>query len=172
MDNRMTKKVMNNQPTAKMMATTLLLLFLILVVAGSTQKGSAQSNTGGAMSTDLSGQRVKMIFGQEEIFIRMHDNPTSRDFLKLLPLSLTLEDYHQIEKISYLSRKLTTQDAPGGSDPSVGDLTYYAPWGNLAIFYRDFGYVNSLIILGQIESGIEKLTKKRGDFDVRLELAE
>ncbi|MEH7502625.1 cyclophilin-like fold protein [Neobacillus drentensis] len=23
-------------------------------------------------------------------------------------------------------------------DPSVGDFTYYSPWGNLAIFYRDF----------------------------------
>ncbi|MFJ8021509.1 cyclophilin-like fold protein [Streptomyces sp. NPDC096311] len=25
-------------------------------------------------------------------------------------------------------------------NPSVGDLTYCAPWGNPAIFYRDFDY--------------------------------
>jgi hypothetical protein len=78
----------------------------------------------------------------------MYDNPTSRDFLTLLPLPLTLEDYARTEKISYLSRKLSTEDAPSGSDPSVGDFTYYSPWSNLAIFYKDFGYSSGLIILG------------------------
>lgn len=37
----------------------------------------------------------------------------------------------------------------------MGDLTYYAPWGNLALFYRDFGYANGLIKLGHIDDGIE-----------------
>jgi hypothetical protein len=32
----------------------------------------------------------------------------------------------------------------------VGDITYYAPWGNLAIFYRDFGYSPGLVRLGHI----------------------
>jgi Cyclophilin-like family len=35
-----------------------------------------------------------------------------------------------------------------GSDPSIGDIAYYAPWGNLALFYKDFGYSNGLITLG------------------------
>ena len=65
----------------------------------------------------------------------------------MLPLTLTLKDYAGTEKISDLPRKLSTQGAPSGSDPSVGDITLYAPWGNLAIFYRDFGYASGLIIL-------------------------
>jgi hypothetical protein len=85
------------------------------------------------------------------------DTATARDFLALLPLTLTLEDYAQTEKISYLPRKLSEAGAPAGSDPSVGDITYYAPWGNLAIFYRDFGYSRGLIQLGRIDSGIEAL---------------
>ena len=48
-------------------------------------------------------------------------------------------------------------DAPAGVDPSVGDIAYYAPWGNLAIFYKDFGYSRGLIGLGRIDSGIEAL---------------
>jgi hypothetical protein len=43
------------------------------------------------------------------------------------------------------------------SDLSVGDIAYYAPWGNPAIFYRDFGYSRGLIQFGQIDSGIEAL---------------
>ena len=58
----------------------------------------------------------------------------ARDFISLLPLTLTLEDYAKTEKISDLPRTLTKERAPAGSDPSVGDITYYSPWGNLAIF--------------------------------------
>jgi hypothetical protein len=36
-------------------------------------------------------------------------------------------------------------------------ITYYAPWGNLAIYYRDFGYSSGLVILGKIDSGMEAL---------------
>jgi len=60
----------------------------------------------------------------------MFDNPTSKDFLALLPLTLTLEDYANAEKISYLPKKLSTLNASKGSDPSVGDFTYYSPWGS------------------------------------------
>jgi hypothetical protein len=64
----------------------------------------------------------------------MMDNAAARDFLPLLPMTLTLEDYAATEKISHLPKKLSVASAPAGFDPSVGDLTYYAPWGNLAIF--------------------------------------
>ncbi|MEG1031397.1 MAG: cyclophilin-like fold protein, partial [Acinetobacter sp.] len=34
-----------------------------------------------------------------------------------------------------------------------GDLTYFAPWGNLAFFYKDsdVGYANGLIFLGKMD---------------------
>jgi len=102
----------------------------------------------------------------------LDDNAVARDLSSLLPLSLTLADYADSERIAYLPRKLSTKDAPAGSDASVGDIAYYAPWGNLAIYYRDFGYSTGLVRLGRIESGIEKLAKARGDLTSRLELAQ
>ena len=56
-------------------------------------------------------------------------------------------------------------------DPSVGDIAYYAPWGNLAIFYKDFGYSRGLIRLGRIDSGIEVLAVP-GALKVTIESAE
>ncbi len=117
--------------------------------------------------------RIKLTFNNnEEVIVKMHDNPTSRDFLTLLPLTLTFRDYAGTEKVSDLPKRLSTEDAPSGSDPSVGDFTYYSPWGNLAIFYRDFGYASGLIILGKIESGIEKLARMNDDFTVTIELTD
>ncbi len=102
----------------------------------------------------------------------LDDNAAARDFVSLLPLDLTLRDYANKEKVSDLPRRLSTHGTPDGADPEVGDLAYYAPWGNLAIFYRDFGYSSGLIKLGRIDSGIEKLAARRGGFAVRFELAE
>lgn len=97
------------------------------------------------------------------------DNATARDFATLLPLTLTLNDYAKAERISDLPKKLTTEGTPAGSDPSVGDITYYAPWGNLAIFYKDQPFANGLVILGSIDSGVETLNAS-GPVTVTIEL--
>ena len=110
--------------------------------------------------------KIKLSAGDTVLTATMHDNPTSRDFMSLLPLTLTLKDYAATEKVSDLPRKLSTQGAPAGSDPAVGDITLYAPWGNLAIFYKDFGYASGLIILGRIDSGIDQLARLNGEVTV------
>jgi len=101
----------------------------------------------------------------------LDDSPAARDFASLLPLVLTLQDYNSTEKISDLPRKLSTQDAPAGIDPSPGDITYYAPWGNLAIFYKDFGYSRGLVKLGAILTGGEPLNVP-GPLKATIRLAE
>ncbi|MBS4724624.1 cyclophilin [Aeromonas veronii] len=101
---------------------------------------------------------IKMTIASQIITATLEDSHSARDFFAMLPLTLPLEDYADTEKIAYLPRKLTTQGALKGIDPNVGDLTYYAPWGNLAIFYRDFGFSTGLIKLGRIESGLSHLS--------------
>jgi len=96
--------------------------------------------------------KIRLIFNDTVLTATMYDNPTTRDFLSRLPLTLKMEDYAGKEKVSYLPEKLSLKDAPAGSAPSIGDITYYAPWGNLAIFYRDFSYSRGLIKLGRIDS--------------------
>lgn len=58
----------------------------------------------------------------------LDDNATSRDFVSLLPLTLTLEDYAATEKVGDLPRRLSTERAPSGVEPATGDVAYYAPW--------------------------------------------
>ena len=101
--------------------------------------------------------KIRLKVGDTVLTATLIDSATTRDFISLLPLTLTLKDYAGTEKISDLPKRLSAESAPSGSDPSVGDITYYAPWGNLAIFYRDFGYSSGLVILGKMDSGKEAL---------------
>lgn len=52
----------------------------------------------------------------------------------------------------------------------MGDFTYYAPWGNLALFYRDSAYSPGLIRLGRITGGLEYLAYS-GSKQVKIELS-
>jgi hypothetical protein len=101
----------------------------------------------------------------------LSDTPAAKDFLALLPLSLKLRDYASTEKVSDLPSRLRTAGSPAGYQPSVGDITYYAPWGNLAIFYRSFDYAEGLIKLGKISDGLDILTAQQGEFTATVEFA-
>lgn len=85
----------------------------------------------------------------------MENNATTREFATLLPLTLTLRDYNGTEKVSDLPKKLSTEGAPSGTDPNTGDIAYYAPWGNIAVFYRDFGYSSGLVRLGKLDGDVD-----------------
>ncbi len=114
--------------------------------------------------------KIKITWGDQVVTATMYDNPTTGDFISMLPITTSLEDYAGLEKIFYPERKLSVEGAPLGYDPSVGDITYYAPWGDVAIFYKDFGYAQSLISLGKIdEQDISKL-QSLGEREVTIDL--
>ncbi|MBK1696128.1 cyclophilin-like fold protein [Rhodovibrio salinarum] len=101
----------------------------------------------------------------------LDDTPAGRDFAALLPLELELSDYHGVEKIADLPRKLDITDAPSRYAAKAGDITLYAPWGNLAIFYKPFQAAAGLVRLGAFDGPIDALLQK-GAFPVRIERAE
>jgi hypothetical protein len=113
--------------------------------------------------------RVKLSFDGGEAMVALNDNATSRDLVSMLPLTLSFSDYNNVEKVAYPPRELSTAGAPFGLTPSAGDFAFYAPWGNLVAYYRDFEHSNDLVHLGRLTSGIEQLSKKDGEFSVRIE---
>jgi hypothetical protein len=101
--------------------------------------------------------RARFTAGNAEIIVRIADNPTSRDFVSMLPLTLDFEDFAGREKISDLPRELTTEGSTGTA-PANGDLTYFVPWGNLPFFYNsDETHDDRLIPIGTVETGYELL---------------
>lgn len=119
---------------------------------------------------DNNSRMVNIKVGNQTITATMEDNVAARDFISRLPLEVTLNDYASTEKIFYPSPALATNGAPRGCTPVPGDITIYAPWGNVAIFYKSFSSSNDLIKIGRIDrSGIDALSVA-GNIQVRFEL--
>jgi hypothetical protein len=155
---------------------SLYLLLLLFTSSNLTACNSNKSNslkvlpaTNSKSSLTTGSMKIKITIGEKVVTAILYNNPASLDFASLLPLELNLEDYNKTEKISDLPKKLSTKEAPAGYKPLVGDITLYAPWGNLAIFYKDFSYSNGLISLGKITTGIEALSVS-GPLKAKIEL--
>ncbi|WP_332112905.1 cyclophilin-like fold protein [Streptomyces sp. ActVer] len=101
---------------------------------------------------------IRVTIDGRRVDATLNDSPAARDFADLLPLTLDLEDFHQTERIADLPRRLTTSGAPDPAVPRAGDLAYYAPWGNLALFYRDGDSASAdLLILGHVDADADRL---------------
>lgn len=89
--------------------------------------------------------------------MRLNDSAVSQRFVSQLPMTQTFEDFNSIEKICRLSEEISTEGTERGVDPSVADVTLYAPWNTLVFYYEDYGYNDDLIPMGHVESGMELL---------------
>ena len=107
-------------------------------------------------STEAKSMKIRLTINGQSTTATLDDNATARDFLSMLPLTLPLADH------------ASTEGAPAGIDPDVGDIAYYAPWGNLALYYRDFGYSAGLIRLGRFDAGVETINA-RWNLKVKIE---
>lgn len=101
----------------------------------------------------------------------LDDNDSARDFAALLPLDLILKDYASTEKIADLPSRLSMTGTSEACTPRVGDISFYSPWGNLAIFYEDGHLSSGLIRLGRLVSGVDAM-RCTGPLAVRVDLAE
>ncbi len=119
---------------------------------------------------DVSSLNVNITVGNRTITATMEDNAAARDFLSRLPLEITLNDYNNTtEKIFYPDPALTTEGVTRGCAPTPGDITIYAPWGNVAIFCKSWSHSRDLIKIGRIDGdGIEVLSVV-GDIPVKIE---
>jgi hypothetical protein len=136
-------------------SSRLAILFSLLLVGLAFTSASAQSTP--PTKPEARSMKIRLIIKGQTLPTTLYDNPSARDLYSLLPLTLTLEDYAATEKITHPPRKLSTTGAPAGFTPAAGDIAYYAPWGNLALFHKGFSYSSGLVSLGRIESGVEVL---------------
>src|SRR5438477_13081655 len=95
----------------------------------------------------------------KEITATLIDSETARDFVSLLPLKLTMNDLFGREKFGHLPRAISE----GGKRTrtyEVGDLIYWSPGPDVAIFYRHDGQSvpsPGIIVIGKMDSGVEVL---------------
>lgn len=92
----------------------------------------------------------------------LNNSGASKDLISQLPLEIAVENYSHDEKIYYPPNKLTTNNTPLASNAVTGTLAYYAPWGDVVMFYKDFGSASGLYELGKVVSGKEYIKDMSG----------
>ncbi|AKG37688.1 hypothetical protein VK70_09715 [Paenibacillus durus ATCC 35681] len=136
----------------------------------STQ-GNERTETEEVPQEQSNSRSIKMTLEGEEMTATLFDNATARDFISMLPVTLTFEDFAGSEKIAYPPRTLTTQNVSDRHAVETGDITVYVPWGNIAVFYRGGGEPSSdLIHIGKMDgNGIDRLAAMDGSFSATFE---
>ena len=108
---------------------------------------------------------VSLKINNEEYKLILYDNQTAKDFLSLMPLTITMNDLNANEKYHNLSKNLTTQSSRVGSI-KTGDFMLYGS-NCLVLFYESFSTSYSYTKIGYIEnaSGL-KNTLGRGSVQI------
>lgn len=99
---------------------------------------------------------------------QLNESQAARNLYEQLPLNIEVEDYSTNEKIFYPPEELDISDAPM-ADGTTGTLAYYAPWGDVVMFYDDFGGAEGLYELGEVVSGAEYISEISGSIQVEQE---
>ncbi|WP_420179952.1 cyclophilin-like fold protein [Paenarthrobacter sp. TA1.8] len=153
-----------------------LLLALAVVSCGPSPTGEATPSSASATSSPAAGSVVGTVIrfstGSVSLDVTIgEDNPAARDFLSMLPLTLTMEEFAGREKIADLPRPLHYEGSPG-SDPEDGDLIYFVPWGNLGLYYNTsgIGFSDQTIHLGRYNATPDELARFE-DQEVRVEVS-
>ncbi len=98
--------------------------------------------------------------GKTTVF-ELNDSTAAKELYAQLPLDIKVEDYARKEKIFYPPRKLNTKDTPE-ANAQAGTLAYYAPWGDVVMFYRRFGSAAGLYELGHATAGSDNIEDMSG----------
>ena len=117
--------------------------------------------SGEAEETDSAPRQIAVQSGGNTIVYELNDSPAADALYEQLPLTIEVEDYSTNEKIFYPPRELDTADTPLADD-GAGTLAYYAPWGDVVMFFDDYSENASLYELGQAVSGEELVSQLSG----------
>lgn len=121
---------------------------------------------------DLSTIQFSIQIGETVFYADPIDHVTTKDFVSMLPLTLSMGDIRNREKLGYLSRNLSE----GGTVQTayeVGDMSYWPNGPGLAVFYNHDGreVASGLVPLGKIISGIENFNAM-GSVEVTIDVVE
>ena len=145
------------------------LFFMSIILLGcshATEKQDTQAfspNTETQSEVTKEGLTMKISIQNQEktLQFELNDSPAAKAFYEQLPLTIEIKNFSDNEKIFYPPQKLTTENTPVAY-AEKGTLAYFAPWGNMTIFYKDYGQGTDLYEIGHVVSGKENIANLTG----------
>ena len=109
--------------------------------------------------------QISVTCGDLQVVYALNDSPAAQSLLSQLPLTVEVENFSTNEKVFYPPQELDTTDTPL-AEGGAGTLAYYAPWGDVVLFYDSFSANGSLYGLGEAGSGAESIGQMSGTITV------
>ena len=119
----------------------------------------------GGAESEQTVRQIQVQCGNDTVIYELNDSAAADSLYEQLPLTIEVEDYSTNEKIFYPPQALDTADAPL-AEGGAGVLAYYAPWGDVVMFYDSFGTNSSLYELGQAVSGADRIHEMSGTITI------
>ncbi|WP_348810722.1 cyclophilin-like fold protein [Flavobacterium maritimum] len=145
----------------KQKATACLITFCIAVTSlfacNTANKGARSSDTIAINENyKMDSLQLKITVGKSVLYAKFTDSKATQDFIKQLPLTVTMMDLKGREK--YCSLSGISKEGTVKTTFQVGDISYWLG-GGLAIFYnQDNSTIKAgLIVLARLENGIDAL---------------
>jgi hypothetical protein len=134
---------------------------------------SSEATPGGTVPTETSGVvRIRLIIGDRAATATLENTAPARDFAAMLPVTISMRDLLGREKPGRLPRQLDIADAPREYRYEVGEIAYWAPGNDIAIFYANDGQSiprPGLVRIGTIDTGLEVIAAAGEGFQMRIE---
>ena len=127
---------------------TILSLILIFSVGCSAEKISEEKIS--AEKVEVNEMKIKIFIGEKVFDAILEENPSTREFMKKLPIEVEMTELNGNEKYYKFGEKFPSNDKKIG-EIRVGDLMLYDS-SYLVIFYKNFSTSYSYTKLGKIEN--------------------
>jgi hypothetical protein len=143
------------------------LLFSTLLLVGSLV--AVDASKAGERTTHM---KIRISIADKVVTATVADNATARDFVSVLPLKVSMKDLFGREKYANLPKALS-ENGPRTTSYEVGDIAYWSPAHDVAIYYKQGGESipsPGIIPLAKIDAGAEAFNVP-GSVKVTIEIA-
>jgi hypothetical protein len=108
-------------------------------------------------SERTTNMKIRINIANKVVIATVADNATARDFVSALPLSVSMKDLIRREKYGDLPKALS-EKGPRKNTYEVGDIAYWSPDHQFAVYYHQDGESipsPGVILIAKIDSHAE-----------------
>ncbi|WP_018124126.1 cyclophilin-like fold protein [Desulfovibrio oxyclinae] len=149
-------------------------LFFALILSGfmhflplNAVAGESTATEGRQHGLSFSDMKVEISSHGKRATFRLYDTVAAEEFHEQLPLELELSNFRDAQWMFYPPEKLNVKPEEAYHDGRKGELSYYEPWGDVFMLYRDFHAGDEMHRLGVVLSGVEEIAAMSGKAVIR-----
>ena len=130
------------------------MLFALVVMANTSENEMHELS--------LSNRQIKITSQGQMAIFRLYDTAAAKELYEQLPLELELTNFRDAQWMFYPPERLGVTEREAYHDGKKGELSYYAPWGDVFMLYQDFYAGDEMHRLGIGVAGIDQIAEMSG----------